>query len=56
MTLLENIDFFMEYLPTITQEESDFIEHVLSWDNDMKAAFKLAKGMFEEKDEEDGMD
>lgn len=47
------IDYFMqEFLPSITQEESDMVYGILSWEEDKKAAFILAKRLFEDKDEE----
>lgn len=49
----EKIDYFIQYLTTITKDEADFILHVLNWDNDVKAAFKIAKQIFEETEEED---
>jgi len=48
----EKIDKFLQYFTTITKEEADFILDILRWDDETKAAFKLAKRIFEEKDEE----
>ena len=48
----EKIDKFLNYFTTITKEESDYIESVLMWDDETKAAFFFAKRIFEEKDEE----
>lgn len=45
----EKIDKFIEYFTTITQEESDYIQDILRWDDETKAAFMFAKRMFEEK-------
>ncbi len=42
----------MKYFTTITKEECDFIQEILRWDDETKAAFKFAKTMFEEKDNE----
>jgi|GEM_PF-1764318 len=46
----EKIDKFILYFTTITKEECDFIESILKWDDETKAAFKLAKRIFEEKE------
>lgn len=43
----ENIEMFLKYLSSITKEESDFIEHVLNWDDEKKVAFIVAKKIFE---------
>jgi hypothetical protein len=48
----EQIAKFIEFFTTITKEEADFIEKVLNWDDEKKFAFKMAKRIFEEKDEE----
>ncbi len=47
----EIIDEMMEKLPQLTKEEADFIETVLKWDSEKKAAFMIAKRIFESKDE-----
>jgi len=47
----EKIDKFIEYLTTITKEESDHIEAILKWDSETRVAFMVAKRIFEEKDE-----
>lgn len=41
--------FIDEFFPKLTKEESDFIEEVLKWDNEKKAAFMMAKRMFEDE-------
>lgn len=51
MTMKEKIEKFLEYLPTITQEEADLILEIINWDDETKVAFKFAKSMFEEKEE-----
>lgn len=51
LKLKEKIEYFMHYFTTITKDESDFIESVLKWDDETKAAFSLAKRLFEEDDE-----
>jgi hypothetical protein len=38
----------LRYLNQLTKKEADFIEHVLSWDNEQSVAFKLAKRIFED--------
>lgn len=46
----EKIEIFLEYFTTITKEESDYIEYILKWDDDMKLAFSMAKRIFEENE------
>lgn len=45
----KKIDNFLEFFTKITKEESDYIEEILKWDNDTKAAFFFAKRIFEDK-------
>ena len=45
----EEIDKMMEYLTQLTKEEADLIENVLTWPEDFKAAFIIAKRFFEEE-------
>jgi hypothetical protein len=52
-TFTQQVDHFIALLPTMTKEEADFIETVLKWDNDEKAAFILAKRVFETEDDDD---
>jgi len=42
------IDNFLKLFPEITKEEADYIENVLKWDEEKKAAFFFAKRIFEE--------
>jgi hypothetical protein len=49
----DEIDKFLKYFSTITKEESDFIESILNWDDSTKIAFRLAKNIFENKDDLD---
>lgn len=51
-SMMEKIDKFIKFLPTITKEESDQIEAILKWDDEEKAAFIMAKRIFEEKEDE----
>jgi hypothetical protein len=44
----EKIDKNIDYLSQLTKEESDFIEHILKWDEEQKISFILAKRIFEE--------
>lgn len=44
------IDMWIESFPQMTKEESDMIETILKWDDDMKASFMFAKRIFEDKD------
>lgn len=46
----EKIDKFLEYLSTITKDESDFILEIINWDGETKLAFKLAKSIFEDNE------
>lgn len=47
----EKIQKFLEYFTQITKGESDYIEAILDWDYETKAAFFFAKHIFEEKEE-----
>lgn len=47
----EKIDEFLEFFTTITKEQSDNIEKILSWDGETRMAFKYAKRIFEEKND-----
>lgn len=47
--MFEKIDHFMNLLPTITKEESDFISAIMEWDDETKMAFKFAKQTFEKE-------
>lgn len=47
----DQIEKFMELFTTVTKEEADYIEEILKWDQDKKAAFLLAKRLFEDKDD-----
>lgn len=51
MIMKQKIEKFLDYLPTITKEQSDFIASILKWDDETKMAFMLAKRIFEDKDE-----
>lgn len=44
---------WMEKFPTMTKEESDYIYEVLHWNGEVKAAFLLAKNIFEEEQEQE---
>lgn len=48
MGIAETIEIFMKELAHCTKEQADFIEEILSWDDETKMAFKLAKKIFEE--------
>lgn len=45
----EKIEKFLKFLSSISKEEADYIEEILSWDGETKIAFKMAKRIFEEK-------
>lgn len=50
-SITELIEYFQnDFFPNITEEESDFIESVLRWDNDIRGAFLIAKSFFEDKE------
>lgn len=42
------LDDMYKYCANLTKEESEFIEHILSWTNDQKLAFKIAKRDFDD--------
>jgi len=53
-SLTEWSDYFLsEFLPNITQEESDFIVQILWWEGEKRAGFLLAKRLFEDRIEEE---
>lgn len=45
MSLSDEIKRFLEIMPTLTQAEADFIEDIIKWDADQKAAFLIVKDM-----------
>ena len=45
----EKIGEFLQYFTEITQEEADYIESILDWDDETKIAFMMAKRIFEQK-------
>lgn len=47
MLMEERIDYFFNYLTTITRDEADFIYEILTWDAETKYAFIMAKQLFE---------
>lgn len=47
----EKIDKFIQYFTTITKEQADFMEEIVRWDDETKAAFMFAKQIFEKEDE-----
>jgi len=42
----------MDCFTQMSKDQSDFIEEILKWPDEKKAAFLLAKQMFESNDEE----
>ncbi len=46
--MISLIDKNIEYLTQLTKEEADFIEHILTWDDEQRIAFGFAKRIFEE--------
>ena len=52
-TITEKIDDFVKAFPNMTKEEADYIQEILRWDDETKAAFFFAKRIFEDKDLEE---
>lgn len=48
LPLADQIEKFLNWFPNITQHESESIKAILSWSDETKAAFIVAKGMFEQ--------
>jgi hypothetical protein len=46
--LHEKIQVFINLLPQLTKEESDFISRIVRWDSETTASFILAKHIFED--------
>lgn len=46
------LDMMLEYLTKLTKDEADFIVHVLTWTDENKMAFMMARSLFDEKDED----
>ena len=44
----DNIETMLHYLSQLTEEEANFIADILSWSQEDKIAFMLAKKIFEE--------
>lgn len=49
LPIYEKLDHFMSQFPDITKDESDFIASILTWDDETKMAFLMAKQLFEEE-------
>jgi hypothetical protein len=47
------LDENIEYLSQLTKDEADFIEHILSWTDEQRVAFAMAKRIFEDKQNAD---
>ena len=45
----KQIGEFLKLLSQLTQDEADFIEQILIWDDETKAAYLFAKKLFEEE-------
>jgi hypothetical protein len=43
------IEECLDLLLSMTKEEADFIEAIISWDNERRAAFKLAKNLIDQQ-------
>lgn len=50
LPIYEKLDHFMSQFPDITKDESDFIASILTWDDETKMAFLMAKQLFEEEE------
>jgi hypothetical protein len=50
-TMQQKINYFIKYFTKITKEQADFMEDILKWDDETRAAFMVAKRIFDEKDE-----
>lgn len=50
-TFKEKIDLCIEYLSRLTKEEAELIKDVIKWDDELKAAYIIAKQIFEEHNE-----
>jgi hypothetical protein len=44
----EKIKLFVDLFPTISKEEADYIARVLNWHAETRAAFLMAKTMFDD--------
>lgn len=44
----EQIEKFLEVLPYISKEQADDILEIVNWDAETRAAYKLAKRIFDE--------
>jgi hypothetical protein len=51
LSFKDKINWFLNYFPNITKDEAETIEGIVNWDDETRVAFKLAKGIFEEKDD-----
>lgn len=49
MAITDQIDEFLEILPTMHKDVADLIYQVTKWDDEKKVAFRMAKRIFEEK-------
>lgn len=47
--MFQKINENLRYLSQLTKDEADFIAHVLSWNDEQKVAFTMAKRIFEER-------
>ncbi len=46
----EKIDLMLKNLSQMTKEQADFIEEILKWNDEERAAFMFAKRIFEEQE------
>jgi hypothetical protein len=49
----EEIDIMMKYLSQLTEEEANWIQDILNWTDQQRIAFKFAKKIFDEEDEDE---
>ena len=47
----DKINYWLNLLPQMTRDEAQLIEDIINLDKETQMAFKLAKRIFEEKDE-----
>lgn len=46
------IENFIKCFPNLTKEECETISEIISWSDEKKLAFKIAKSIFEEDEDE----
>jgi hypothetical protein len=46
----EEIKMMLDYLQKLTKDEADLISAVLTWPDEYRTAYKIAKDLFEDED------